>query len=136
MTALPLILATHVEHVSTLDKLDLGFARLGEFLDAEAATLEALGEALALPGVKRSLGALHLLHRGERDTDAQIIATAIGHLSDLRDQLLAIPHHASVVKPQALPGAVAPKEVEVAVRFMAARLSDQIAALEYAIELG
>jgi hypothetical protein len=133
MTALPLILPTHVEFDSTLDMLDLAFARLGGFLDVEAATLEALGEALSLPRVGQSLGALHLLHRGGRDTDPQVIETAIGHLADLRDQLLAVPHGASVVMPQALHGAVAPKEVDAAIRFMAARLDDQIAALLYAL---
>jgi hypothetical protein len=35
--------------------------------------------------------------------------------------------------PQALRGALSPKEVDAAVRFMAARLDDQIAALRYAL---
>jgi hypothetical protein len=49
MTALPLILSIHVDREPTVDMLDLAFARLGGFLDAETETLEALGEALSLP---------------------------------------------------------------------------------------
>ena len=134
MTALPLILTTQVDCEPTLDMLDLAFSRLGGFLDVEGASLEALGEALSLPRVGHSLGALHLLHRGGRDTDPQVIEAAIAHLVDLRDELLAVPHGASVVMPQALQGAIAHKDVDAAIRFMAARLDDQIVLLRYELE--
>lgn len=134
MTALPLILTTHVDCEPTLDMLDLAFARLGGFLGAEGAFLEAIAEALSLPGVGQSLGALHLLHRGGGDPDTKVIATAIGHLSDLRDQLLAVPNGASLVTPQALEGVLAPKEVDAAIRFIGARVDDQIATLLYTLD--
>jgi hypothetical protein len=54
-------------------------------------------------------------------------------IGDLRDQLLAVPNGAFVVMPQALRGAISAKEVDAAVRFMAARVDDQIAALQYAL---
>lgn len=133
MTALPLILTTHLHCEPTLDMLDLAFARLGGFLDTEAAALEALGEALSLPRVVQSLCALHLLHRGGRDTDPTLIETAIGHLEDLRNELLEVPHDALVMKPQALRGVFPLKDVDAAIRFMGARVDDQIAALLYAL---
>ena len=134
MTALPLILATHVEREPTLDAFDLAFAQLGGFLDAETETLGALGEALSLPTIGQSIRALQLLHRGGGDPDAKVIATAIRHLSDLRDQLLVVPNGASVMTPQALQGVFALKDVDAAVRFIGAHIDDQIAALQCTLD--
>jgi hypothetical protein len=134
MTALPLILSIHVDREPTVDKLDLAFARLGGFLDAETETLDALGEALSLPTVGQSVRALQILHRGGGDPDAKVIATAIRHLSDLRDELLVVPNGASVMTPQALQGVFAIKDVDAAVRFIGARIDDQIAALLYTLD--
>ncbi len=133
MTALPLILSIHVDRESTIDTIDLAFARLGGFLDAEAPSIEALGVALCLPPVKRSLRALHQLHRGGPAPDPRLIETAISHLRDLRDQLLASPGDTPVVAPQALEGVLAPQDVDAAIRFMGARVDDQIATLVHAL---
>ena len=133
MTALPLIITTHVGCEPTLGMLDLAFARLGGFLDTESATLNALGEALSLPRVGQSLCALHLLRRGGRESDPQVFDTAIRLLRDLRDELLVVPHDALVMKPQALRGVFALKDVDAVIRFMCARIDEQIAALQYAL---
>ena len=120
------------------DKLTCGRsnrAELGGFLDAEAPIIEALGRALSLSHVGQSIRALHLLHRGEGEPDREVIETAIGHLTDLRDHLLAIPNGAPVVTPQALQGMLSSKDVDNAIRFMGARVDDQIAALLYANDL-
>jgi hypothetical protein len=134
MTALPLILAIHVDRESTIDTFDLVFARLGGFLDAEAPTIEALAAALSLPQVGHCMQDLHLLHRGGRESDPKVIATALGLLTNLRDQLLSIPSGASLLLPQALEGELASRDVDAAIRFMGARVDDQIAALEDLID--
>ncbi len=133
MTALPLILSTHVDRELTLDAFDLAFARLGGFLDAEAPTIELLGRALSLPHVLQSIRALHLLHRGEGVSDRKVIETAIRHLTDLRDQLLSTPNKAVFVNAQALHGALSHRDVDAAIRFMGARVDDQIAGLVYTL---
>jgi hypothetical protein len=134
MTALPLILSTHVDREPALDGFDLAFVRLGGFLDAEAPTIEALGRALSLPHVLQSICALHLLHRGEGVSDRKVIETAIRHLTDLRDELLSIPSDAAVVNPQAFRRVLSHRDVDAAIRFMGARVDDQISALKYAID--
>jgi hypothetical protein len=135
MTALPYILSTHVDREPALDAFDLAFARLGGFLDAEAPTIEALGRALSLPCVEQSIRDLHILHRGEGDTDTFVIDTALGHLTDLRDELLAIPSRAVVVNLQAIDGVISQRDVDATIRFLGARVADQMAALQCVAEL-
>jgi hypothetical protein len=133
MTALPFIVAIHVDREPTVDMFDLAFARLGGFLDGEAATLEALGDALSVPKIGHNVRALHVLHRGGGDSDPMLIKKAIGHLTDLRDLLFATPNGAPVINPQALQGILAPKDVDAAIRYVGARVDDQIAAFWYAL---
>jgi hypothetical protein len=133
MTALPLILSTHVDREPALDAFDLAFARLGRFLYAELGMIEALGRALSLQHLGRSISALHLLHRGGSEPDPVVIKTAIEHLADLRDLLLAIPSRAEVINPQAIDGVISLRDVDAAIRFAGARVDEQIAALVYAL---
>ena len=133
MTALPLILSNHVVRDPTLDSFDLAFGRLGGFLDTEASTIETLGQALALPHVGRSILALHLLHRGGGEPDPVVIKAAIKHLTALRDVLLAIPSRAVMINPQAIEGVISRRDVDAAIRFMGARVDEQIAALVHVL---